>query len=280
MKRATKKARVSRARKSIKRGARSGEIEKRGFTRPPPRKKTTLEHALLGLIAEMPGISGYDIMKVFDLSMTHYWHAHQGQIYPTLERMVQLGLIAKRDVIQTDRPNKRLYTITPAGERVLVGWLGSPFEGVALKHPPLLRCRFLGHLGADGAIEMLTEEREGWERYLKVYLELERDYFSGNKAHSNVNAMFSWFTLKRGIDWMKENIRWCDWAMDEIEGNRKLFPAVDMRAGLRPIVPFDLARHGEPRVSFAESQRRHAGDADEDDEPAARLAAERVDRGR
>ena len=117
-----------------------------------PYKKASLDLALLGLIAEVPGVSGYDIMKIFDLSMAHYWHAHPTQIYPTLERMEEFGLIKRRNVVQRNRPNKRLYTITPAGERLLIEWLESPFEGINLKHPPLLRCRFLGHLGADGAI--------------------------------------------------------------------------------------------------------------------------------
>jgi len=264
-----KKANAARARKPVKQAARSEEVERRRFTRAPTRAgKATLEHALLGLIAEMPGATGYDLMKVFDLSMAHYWHARQGQIYPTLDRMAEFGLISKREVPQRNRPDKRLYTITPAGERFLVEWLGSPFEPLALKHPPLLRCRFLGNLGAGGALEILKEERLQWENILRVYRGIERDYFSGDKAHRNVNAMFSWFTLKRGIDWMEENIRWCDWAMAEIERNRGLFPAADMRAGLKPIIPFDAAQNYPPRVSFEESQRLPAGDVDEGEEEA------------
>jgi len=122
-----------------------------------PTRKASLDLALLGLIAEVPGVSGYDIMKIFDLSMAHYWHAHPTQIYPTLDRMEEFALIKRRNVVQRNRPNKRLYTITPAGERVLIEWLESPFEGINLKHPPVLRCRFLGHLGADGAIAVLRK---------------------------------------------------------------------------------------------------------------------------
>jgi DNA-binding PadR family transcriptional regulator len=241
---ASKKRRIARGRKPDKQGVERAVIENRPFTRPPPRRKTSLMHALLGLIAEMPEISGYDIMKIFDLSMAHYWHAVPGQIYPMLEHMAEFGLISRHDVIQTDRPNKRLYSITPAGERILVEWLEGAFEGVSLKHPPLLKCRFLGHLGADGATEAIREERAGWTRRLEEYEELERVYFSGDGARRELNAMFSWFTLKRGIDWMKENIRWCDWVMEEIERNRALFPAIDTRAGLKPIIPLDPARHG------------------------------------
>ena len=257
------------ARKPVKVASRRGEVAlpRRWFTRAPTRaSKATLEHALLGLIAEMPGSTGYDLLKAFDLSMSHYWHAWQGQIYPTLERMAEVGLISKREVAQRNRPNKRLYTITPAGERFLVGWLESPFEALALKYPPMLRCRFLGNLGVDGAIEILKEERLQWENILRVYRGIEREHFSGKKGYSNVNAMFSWFTLKRGIDWMEENIRWCDWAMAEVERNRGLFPAVDMRAGLKPIISFEesQAQRYPPRVSFEEAQRRHAGDGDDE----------------
>ncbi len=46
--------------------------------------------------------------------------------------------------------------------------------------------------------------------------------------------MFSMFTLKRGIDWMGENIRWCEWAIGEVERNRALFPAENMRTQMKP----------------------------------------------
>jgi DNA-binding PadR family transcriptional regulator len=185
--------------------------------------KAKLEHALLGIIAEVPEISGYDIVKLFNHSTAHYWHAHAGQIYPTLERMVTDGLIRSRDVIQRGRPNKRLFTISPEGQRVLIAWLESPFEGLKLKHAPLLRCRFLGHLGADGAREKLVEEREAWREYLNAFREIERMVFSYSTEYPDVNMMFSYFTLRRGIDWMEENIRWCDWAIGEVEKHRALF---------------------------------------------------------
>jgi DNA-binding PadR family transcriptional regulator len=230
------------ARASIREPARAVPNDGLGPLRFPTRK-ASLDLALLGLIAEVPGVSGYDLMKIFDLSMAHYWHAHPTQIYPTLERMEEFGLIKRRNVVQRNRPNKRLYTITPAGERVLVDWLESPFEGINLKHPPLLRCRFLGHLGADGAIAILEEERRSWAIHLKRYRDLEKNYFANGKGYSDVNKMFSMFTLRRGIDWMQENIRWCEWAVDEIERNRALFPAANMRTEMKPLIPFDPIRY-------------------------------------
>jgi hypothetical protein len=64
---------------------------------------------------------------------------------------------------------------------------------------------------------------------LKRYREIEKDYFANAKAYRDVNAMFSMFTLKRGIDWMQDNIKWCEWAIGEIDRNRELFPSENMR---------------------------------------------------
>ena len=187
------------------------------------RIKASLEQALLGLIAERRMVTGYDLVKLFDLSMAHYWHAHHGQIYPTLERMRRRGWIRRRDVIQKRRPNKRLYTITPEGQRRLMEWLQSPFEGLRLKYAPLLRCRFLGHLGADGARAKFEEERAGWVGYLETYRAIKREIFPGSHGYDDVNTMFTYFTLHRGITMMEENIAWCDWAIRKIDENAALF---------------------------------------------------------
>ena len=200
-----------------------------------PCVKATLELALLGLIAETPGVSGYDIVKIFELSMAHYWHAHATQIYPTLERMEKSRIINRRRVAQSNRPNKWVYTINPSGMRLLTTWLESGFEGISLKHPPLLRSRFMGNLGPDGAIAALEEEREAWRTHLKIYRQIEKDHFAGGRSHRDVSKMFSWFTLRRGIDWMEENIAWCNWAIGEIERKRTLFKAPNMKSGLKPI---------------------------------------------
>jgi DNA-binding PadR family transcriptional regulator len=225
MKKAVAKHKAAVAARRLKNGAardaeRAESNEPRHLARLPTRK-ASLDLALLGLIAEVPGASGYDIMKIFDLSMAHYWHAHPTQIYPTLERMEKLGLIKKRTQVQRRFPTKRLYTITPLGERHLLEWLESPFEGFNLKYASLLRCRFLGRLGPDGAIASLKEERKSWALYLARYRDIESTHFQ--HGYRDVNAMFSSFTLMRGIQWMEENMRWCNWAIREIKANRSLW---------------------------------------------------------
>jgi PadR family transcriptional regulator AphA len=195
--------------------------------------RTSLEHALLGLIFEMPGITGYDVVQIFDLSMAHFWHARQGQIYPTLDRMDRAGLIRSRAQVQKRRPNKRLYSIAARGERVLREWLESPVEEFRIKYPMLLCTRFLGHLGADRALQKLVEQKVQCGKYLGILRAAERTHFAGPKFE-DVHEMFSYFTLRYGIEWMEESVRWCDWVAEEIERNRALFTRDDASAAKSP----------------------------------------------
>jgi DNA-binding PadR family transcriptional regulator len=239
-----------------KAGARSAstKVGETGAASAASNGKATLDHALLGLIAEQPGLSGYDLVKIFNLSMVHFWHAYPTQIYPTLDRMERLGLIKGREVVQRDRPNKRQYTITTAGRQRLVGWLKSPFEEIKLKHPPLLRCRFLGHLEEGVARAKLLEERAAWEHQLDLYRKIEQQYFADQAGYRDVNSMFSMFTLRRGIDWMLENIRWCNWAIAEIDRNHMLFQTPEARAQSKEPPP--AAHRGY--VSFREWERQES----------------------
>jgi len=192
-------------------------------SRAPKRIKASLELALLGLIAEAHLRSGYDLVQAFRISMVHYWHAHPGQIYPTLDRMERDGWIAGREVIQRGRPNKRVYTITSEGRRVLLEWLASPYEPAKMKNAPLLKSRFLGHLGAEGAGAKLAEMRDAMEAYLEKLRGYENMIAEHGGAYADVNQMFVYFTLRRGMDFARSEIEFCTWAMEEIGRHRELF---------------------------------------------------------
>jgi DNA-binding PadR family transcriptional regulator len=202
-------------------------------TRAAPRSKAALELALLGLIAEEHQRSGYDLVQTFRISMVHYWHAHPGQIYPTLDRMERDGWIAGREVIQRGRPNKRVYSITAGGRRVLLEWLRSPYEPFKMKNPPLLKSRFLAHLGADGARAKFAEMRDAMTSYLEVLRGYDRKIAQQGGPYKDVNEMMVYFTLRRGMEFARGEVEFCAWAMAELERHRELFEAGSAAATAR-----------------------------------------------
>jgi DNA-binding PadR family transcriptional regulator len=196
----------------------------------PTRIKASLELALLGLIAEEDRPrSGYDLVQAFRISMVHYWHAHPGQIYPTLDRMERDGWIAGREVIQRGRPNKRVYSITADGRRVLLEWLRSPYEPLKMKNAPLLKSRFFGHLGADGARAKFAEMRDAMAAYLEKLRGYDRMVAEAGGPYTSANRMMVYLTLRRGIEFARAELEFCEWAMEEIERHRELFESADRR---------------------------------------------------
>src|SRR5467141_3325089 len=86
---------------------------------------TTLGYALLGLLARGP-LSGYDIAAQLKRGVGPFWHARHSQIYPELARLAASELVTHVRVEQYDRPDKKVYSLTPAGLAALEAWLTSP----------------------------------------------------------------------------------------------------------------------------------------------------------
>jgi DNA-binding PadR family transcriptional regulator len=68
--------------------------------------------------------TGYEIKKVFeDGGLQHFVEASFGSIYPALSRLMEEGLVSVREEAQEKRPDRKVYSITPAGRAALVGAL-------------------------------------------------------------------------------------------------------------------------------------------------------------
>ena len=71
----------------------------------------SLEHAILGFLNYGP-YSGYDLKKIFDISVQHFWPADQSQIYRTLSRLEDREWVDMDVIEQDDRPDRKEYRIT------------------------------------------------------------------------------------------------------------------------------------------------------------------------
>ena len=120
----------------------------------------SLKHGLLGLINYSP-MTGYELTKEFNESLAYFWHATSQQIYKELDTMEKSGWLVSERVMQSEKPNKRVYSITPKGKAALVDWVSRPEDGVTKfmqgKNPFLLRLAFAGEASDELALGMLHE---------------------------------------------------------------------------------------------------------------------------
>ncbi|WP_150248941.1 PadR family transcriptional regulator [Nocardiopsis deserti] len=118
----------------------------------------SLRHAILGLLSIKP-MSGYDLKKVIDESVGHFWTADQSQIYRTLTGLVEEGLASRRTVVQEERPNLHLHSVTGPGLAELDRWLASPLRTPPTRDPFLARLFFADRMRTQDIRELLDTRR-------------------------------------------------------------------------------------------------------------------------
>lgn len=82
----------------------------------------SLKHGLLGLL-NYGKMTGYDLDRTFKDSLFMFWQAQTSQVYRELNSMEQQGWLTSEIIIQTDKPNKKLYSLTDLGRFELQNWL-------------------------------------------------------------------------------------------------------------------------------------------------------------
>ncbi len=80
-----------------------------------------LGDAILACLTERP-MTGYELAKTFDASIGFFWKADHQQIYRELSRLRDRGHIQGREVVQSGKPNKLVYTLTAEGRAALRHW--------------------------------------------------------------------------------------------------------------------------------------------------------------
>jgi PadR family transcriptional regulator AphA len=91
--------------------------------------------------------SGYDLKWMLDKNFRHfYWAPAKSQIYGELRRLEAHGLVTGRDVAQEQRPDKRLYRLTPEGHEALEHWMVEDEVKADRYKSPFLAKLFFGHM--------------------------------------------------------------------------------------------------------------------------------------
>lgn len=120
----------------------------------------SLAHVILGLLQQQER-TGYDLKtECFDDCIAHLWQADQAQIYRTLDKLESQGWITCTVEIQYERPNRKVYHITKAGEAELAQWLQTHQPLPILREPLLAQLYFAAQLSNDTIIHLLEQELE------------------------------------------------------------------------------------------------------------------------
>jgi len=187
----------------------------------------SLPHMILGLLT-WNSFSGYDLNKVFQETVQHFWWTEQSQIYRALHKVEEQGWVEVEDIIQTENPNKKVYHLTSTGREELLRWLAEPMDETHTREAWVGKL-FFGDLLSQDTLIHLFEVRIQQIEGLAIALERDRSRYSPGfdlvTRQGNLHAMtldYGITMLRAQIDWMQsklEIVRQFDGEAGE-EGNR------------------------------------------------------------
>lgn len=174
----------------------------------------SLRYALLGFLQSEPR-SGYDLKRAFDTSVRHFWWAQHSQIYTTLARLSEEGLVTVEEVPQEGRPDRKVYTITDAGRWAMDDWLTGIEPGILGKSAFLLQVFFMGLLTDEQVIGLL-ERRAAC---IRQSIEALRSASPEGALHTSADpraGFFQGLTLDYGLRLLAFTADWIDETVERV----------------------------------------------------------------
>jgi DNA-binding PadR family transcriptional regulator len=177
-----------------------------------------LEHAILAFIEYMP-LSGYDLKKLFGVSVAHFWSTSQSHIYKSLEGLEKKGWAEATSILQDGKPNRKEYAITAAGHAELRRWLVTPLPMDPVREGMLIQI-FFSHHSSNQEIALLLESRMVEIRQHLHLLKTSAQAAIENNAKQipDDRAPILWqITLDYGIAYYEFELKWHEKTLAAIE---------------------------------------------------------------
>ena len=115
----------------------------------PPGDLTPTSYLVIGILATCGPATPYGIKQLVQGSVGYFWSFPHSQIYAQAERLAAAGLLSEER--ETGGRNRRVYSVTEAGEAALRAWLAEPVnEQTEVRDLGLLKF-FFGELATDTA---------------------------------------------------------------------------------------------------------------------------------
>ncbi len=180
-----------------------------------------LKHGILGLISNGDK-TGYEIMTVFRDSLSHFWTAQTSQIYRELQTMEKAGWISQRHIAQSGRPDKNVFSITPAGREELLRWLRDDGFPAGVRNPLLMKTFFMGELPVEENLAFFRALRDA-----AVFPDDGKQASAAAETYKRAiahpeKAVYWKLTIEYGRMYERMQREWCEVCIRELEGLQRL----------------------------------------------------------
>jgi DNA-binding PadR family transcriptional regulator len=189
----------------------------------------SVRHTLLGLLASEPRY-GYELRASFMALAggSQNWEVKPAQIYTTLNRLVEAGLITRSMPDGADADEKVVFQIAPAGQQELEKWLGEGSLSDPQQDPFFLKLMLSLELPDLDASRLIQTQRAA------LYQELHRvTTLRGDLDPRSELARI--LLMDKAIMHLEADLRWLDMIearLDEVK--KQPVPRPELRPRGRP----------------------------------------------
>lgn len=178
----------------------------------------SLSFGILGFLNYGP-MSGYDLIKAFESSLQFFWHAQSSHIYLELKKLEKKGYIAGETIIQSDRPNKKIFSITETGKQAFMNWLaeGAGENATQFKSAFLMKVFFSGNMPPAQSAAMLKNFKTDCETYLQKMGSTSESIENYGSNKETYQTLYWQFTVDFGYGFIKSCIEWADRCIQKLD---------------------------------------------------------------
>lgn len=176
-------------------------------------KANKSRYAILGILANAPGSSGYDIRSIMEGSTDFFWKESFSSIYPVLDSLEKERLILQLELSSSGRKRKT-YKITKEGLRSLQTWLEEDVDLEQLRNELLLKIFFGDLNSASSSIKHLESYKQKITAKVKVLKEIRE---SLPKEYPKDEGLPYWLmTVEFGIRRIEASIDWSEHCLEKL----------------------------------------------------------------
>lgn len=175
----------------------------------------SLRDAVLAALLEGES-SGYELAKDFDASVANFWMATPQQLYRELDRLAEQGLIQARVVHQERRPNKRMFSLTAAGQDAIQQFTTRAPKPSVIRDELMVKVQAADAGNAPAVREFILERLQWATAKLQRYERLRTRMLDGRTEDEylvQAERIGPYLTLMRGMSFEEENMRWAKRAL-------------------------------------------------------------------
>ncbi|HLK01392.1 MAG TPA: PadR family transcriptional regulator [Streptosporangiaceae bacterium] len=157
---------------------------------------------LLALLAKEPA-HGYELKLALEQVFGEaYQSPNIGQIYVTLKRLEQDGLVRGQDVEQTTRPNKKVYELTESGRDTLDRWISEPSEGPRVRDEFFVKLILAPMAGLADRMGLINAQRRHYLGLMRNLTTLQTQAANGDPA-PRLLIEGAILHLQADLDWLE-----------------------------------------------------------------------------